>query len=53
MNKSSQRLYHHPKSIHGHTMALAAFVNRGWPCWAPMGGEALGLVKAQCSSLGE
>jgi hypothetical protein len=36
-------------STHGGT-----YINgRGWPCWASMGGEALGPVKVQCPSVGE
>jgi hypothetical protein len=27
--------------------------SRGWPCGTSMRGEALGLVKVQCSSVGE
>jgi hypothetical protein len=26
--------------------------SKGWPCWASMGGEALGLVKVGCPSIG-
>ena len=27
--------------------------SRGWPSWPSMGGEALGLVKILCPSIGE
>jgi hypothetical protein len=27
--------------------------SREWPSWTPMGGEALGPVKALCPSIGE
>jgi hypothetical protein len=31
----------------------SSICSRGWPCWASMGGEGLGLVKARCPSVGE
>ena len=47
--KSSQGLNYQPKSTHG----SSHICNRGWPCWASMGGEALIPVKAWCPSVGE
>jgi hypothetical protein len=48
MPQSSQGLNHQPRSTHG----SSCICSRGWPCWASMGGEALGPVKAQCPSVG-
>jgi len=45
-NQSSQGLNHYPKSPHGQTHGSSCTCSRGWPCWAPMGGEALGPAKA-------
>jgi hypothetical protein len=28
-------------------------MSKGWPNWSSMGGEALGLVKLLCPSIGE
>jgi len=42
-NQSSRGLNHHPKTIHG----LTHMCSRGWPCWAPMGGEELGPAKLE------
>jgi hypothetical protein len=38
---------------HGVAHGSSYICSRGWPCWASMGGEALGPVKAQCPSVGE
>ena len=43
-------LNHQPKSTHEGPMAPGS---RGWPCWTSMRGEALGPVKARCTSVGE
>jgi hypothetical protein len=51
--QSSQGLNHQPKSTHRGTHGSSHMCSRGWPCWASMGGEALGPVKAQCPSVGE
>jgi hypothetical protein len=51
--QSYQILNHQPKSIHGETNGSSCICSRGWPCWASMGGEALGLVKVRCPSVGE
>jgi len=51
--QSSQGLNHQPKSTHGQTHGSSCICSRGWPCWAPMGREALGLVKAPCPSVME
>jgi len=52
-NESSQGLNHHPKSTHALTNGSSCICSRGWPCWASMGGEALGPAKAGSSSVGE
>jgi len=44
--QSSQRLNHQPKSTHGATHGSSHICSSGWPYWASMGGEALGVVKA-------
>ena len=49
--QSSQGLNHQPKSTHGRTPSCIC--SRGWPNWSSMRGEALGSVKALCSSIGE
>ena len=51
--KSSQGLNHLPKSTHGGTNGFSCICSKGWPCWASMGGEALGPVKSVCPSVGE
>jgi hypothetical protein len=38
---------------HGRIHGSRCVCSRGWPCWISMGREALGLVKAQCRSVGE
>ena len=38
-----------PKTTHG----SSCICSRGWPCWTSMGGEALGPVEAQFSSVRE
>jgi hypothetical protein len=38
---------------HGGIHVSSQICSRGQPCQASMGGEALGPVKAQCSSIGE
>jgi hypothetical protein len=48
----SQGLNNQPKSTHGGTHGSNRICSRGWPCWASMGGEALGPVKATCPSVG-
>jgi len=52
-NQSSQGLNHHPKTTHWQTHGSSCISSRGWPCWAPMGGEVLGSAKAWCPSVGE
>jgi len=52
-NQSSQWLNHHPKSTCGQTHGSSCICSRGWPCWATMGGEALGHAKAGTHSVGE
>jgi len=37
----------------GMDLLLCCICSKGWPCWASMGGETLGPVKAQCPSVGE
>jgi hypothetical protein len=51
--QSSQGLKHQSRSTHGVTHGSSCICNRGWPCWASMGEEAFGPVKAQCPSVGE
>jgi len=51
-NQSSQGLNHYPKSTHGQTHGSTCIYNRGWPCWAPMGGKSLGPAKATTPSVG-
>jgi len=52
-NQSSQELNHHPKRTHGLTHGSSCICSRGWPCWTPMGGEALGPAKAGPPSIGK
>ena len=52
-HQSSQRLNYQPKSTHGGTHGSSLICSRGWPCWASMGGETLGPMKAECTSVGE
>jgi len=42
-NPNSQGL--NPKTIHGLTQDSNSICSRGWHCWAPMEGEALGPAK--------
>jgi hypothetical protein len=49
----SQRLNHQPRGTHGGTHSSSHIYSRGWPCWASVVEEALGPVKARCSSVGE
>jgi hypothetical protein len=42
-----------PKSTHGGTHGSSSTCSKGWPCWASMGGEALGSGKIQCPNVGE
>jgi hypothetical protein len=51
--QSSQGLNYQSRSTHGGTHASSSICNRGWPCWASMGGQALGFVKARCPRVGE
>jgi hypothetical protein len=51
--QSSQGLNHQPKSTHGETHGSSFICSRRWPSLASMVEEALGLVKALCSSVGE
>jgi hypothetical protein len=44
--QNSQRLNHQPKSTNGGTHVSSRICSRGWPCWASVGGEALGPVTA-------
>ena len=43
----SQGINHQPKNTYGVTHDSSLICSRGWPCWASMGGEALGPVKAK------
>ena len=51
--QSSQGLNHQPKSTHGGNHGSSCICSKGWPCGTSMRGEALGLVKARCPSVGE
>jgi hypothetical protein len=46
-------IWDQPKSTHGGTYSSIYICNRGWPSWSSVGGEALGPVKAVCSSAWE
>jgi hypothetical protein len=52
-SQSSQGLNHQLKSTHGGTHGFSCIGNRGWPCQAAMGGEALGPMNAVYPSVGE
>jgi len=52
-NQSSLGLNYHPKNTHGQTHGSSCICNRGWPCWEPVGGEALGPAKAELPSIGK
>jgi len=52
-SQSSQGLNHYPKITHGQTHVSSCMCSKGCPCWAPMGGEALGPAKAGPTSVGE
>ena len=41
------------KGTHGGTHGSSCICSRGWPSWSSMGGDAIGLVKVLCSSIGE
>jgi len=43
--QSSQGLNHYLKTIHGLIHASSCICRRGWPCWAPMEGEAFIPIK--------
>ena len=49
----SSQVLNQPKSTQGGTQGFSCVYSRGWPCWTSMRGEALGLVKTLCSSVGE
>ena len=51
--QKSQGLNHQPKSTHGGTHGSIHICSRGWPCQSSVGGQALGLVKAQCPNEGK
>jgi hypothetical protein len=51
--QSSQELNHQPKSSHGETHGSSCICSRELPYLAPIGGETLGPVEAQCPSVGE
>lgn len=42
-----------PGTKHGQTYDSSCICNRGWPCWASMGGEDLGPLEPSCPSVGE
>jgi hypothetical protein len=51
--QSSLGLNHQSKKIHGGTHVSSCICSSDWPSRSSMGGEALGLVKNLCPSLGE
>jgi hypothetical protein len=51
--KSSHGLKNQPRSTHGGTHGSSYICSKGWPCWASMGREAIGLVKDQFPRVGE
>lgn len=42
-----------PKDTHRLTHGSSCTRSRGWPCWAPVEGEALDLAKTGFPSVGE
>jgi hypothetical protein len=51
--QSYQGLNHQPKCTHGGTQGSSRICSRGWTCGTSVRGEALGLMKALCHSVGE
>ena len=51
--QSSLGLNHQPKKTHGWTCGSNCICSRGCPSWSSMGGEAFGLAKILCPSIGE
>ena len=51
--QSSLGLNHQSKKTNGGTHGSSCICSRRWPTWSSMGGEALGLVKVLCPSIGE
>jgi hypothetical protein len=51
--QSSQGLNHQPKITHGGNQDTSCICSRGWPFGTSMREEALGLLKALCSSVWE
>jgi len=51
--QKSQGVNQHSKCTHGKIHDSSCICSRRWPCWALMGGEALGSAKAQWLSIGE
>ena len=49
----SLELNHQPKQTHGRTHGSSCICSRGWPSWLLVEGEALGPMKALCTSIGE
>jgi hypothetical protein len=41
------------KKTHGGICVSSCICRKGWPSWSLIGGEALGLVKLLCTSIGE
>jgi hypothetical protein len=41
------------ENTHGGTLGSSRICSRGWPCGISVRGEALGLVKARCPSVGD
>ena len=52
-NRTYFDLNHQPKGTHGGTHGFSCICSRGWPCGTLMRREALGLMKAQCPTVGE
>jgi hypothetical protein len=51
--QSSLGLKHQSKKTHGGTLVSSCICNRGGPSQPSMGGEAIGLVKILCPSIGK
>ena len=49
---ASLGLNHQTKKTHGGTLVSSCVCSRGWPSRPSMGGEALGLAKILCPSIG-
>jgi hypothetical protein len=53
MAEKHLKKYHQSKKRHGGTHGSSCICSRGWPSWPSTGGEALGLVRVLCPSIGD